>query len=324
MKRRYLRIALICVLIMSIMASGALAASISVKINQSTKIYQSPSKSAKSATVKSGLKVTLTDYSNGWGRVTYKGKVAYIPLQYLTLRSPVKMYTASAATVYSKAGSGSKVTIPAGTTLYVIGLTGKYARVRKSKSGSTVGYIRTNDLTKNKVNYSDGGTSSVSAGSPGSYSSSSGTSTNWPSSVAWSTTTSASISRIEYTIYVAQNMLGYPYSEHSSPPKSFDCATFTKWCYGKALSGSVSGSAKSQGYDSRYVRITSVSDLKRGDLVCFNTVVDNDLSDHVGIYLGNGWFIHASSVAKMVVVSKLSSGSYYNKVFSWGLRIFSY
>ena len=64
-----------------------------------------------------------------------------------------------------------------------------------------------------------------------------------------------------------------------------------------------------------------ISELERGDLVCFDTVVDNDLSDHVGIYLGKGWFIHASSVAKMVIVSDLSTG-YYNRVFSWGRRIF--
>ena len=35
--------------------------------------------------------------------------------------------------------------------------------------------------------------------------------------------------------------------------------------------------------------------LKRGDLVFFNTNDgDGDLCDHSGIYMGNGYFIHAS------------------------------
>lgn len=319
---RALRTALIGLLILSIFASTALASSsVYARINAKTKIYQTPSKHARTATVKKDLKVKLEAASNDWGKISYKGQVAYIPLKYLTLTSPYKAYTASTATVYKKAGSSKVGTAAPGTLVYVVGLTGKYARVKKSKSSSTVYYIRTNDLTRNKVYYSDGGSTTVTVGTTGTYHSSSGTSTDFPSHLR-STTTSPSASRIEYTIYVAQNLVGAPYKESSKPPTSFDCATFTKWCYGKAKSGSVSGSAKSQGYESKYDKITSISKLQRGDLVCFDTVVDKDLSDHVGIYLGNGYFIHASSVAKMVVVSNLKSG-YYNRVFSWGRRIFN-
>ena len=75
-----------------------------------------------------------------------------------------------------------------------------------------------------------------------------------------------------------------------------------------------------QGYDNTYPKITSISDLRRGDLVFFNTISDNDLSDHAGIYLGAGYFIHASSGQGRVVISTLASG-YYNRVFSWGRRV---
>ncbi len=323
MKRRAmraLRVALIGLLVLTLFASSALASSVYARINTKTKVYISPSTHSKYATVKSGLKVKLEDYTDGWGRVVYKGVTAYIPLKYLTLTSSIKMYTASEATVYKKAGSSKLGTVPAGTTVYVVGLSGKYARCKKSKSSSSIGYIRTNDLTKNKISYSNGGSTSNSVGNPGTYSSSSGSTTDMPSSLR-STVTSASVSKIEYTIYVAQNLIGAPYKENSNPPTSFDCATFTNWCYGKAKSGSVKGSSKSQGYDTRYEQINNVSDLKRGDLVCFDTVVDSDLCDHVGIYLGKGYFIHASSVAKMVIISNLYSG-YYNRVFSWGRRIF--
>ena len=45
-----------------------------------------------------------------------------------------------------------------------------------------------------------------------------------------------------------------------------------------------------------------------------------DLSDHVGIYISDGDFIHASSGGGRVMISNLDSG-YYNRVFSWGRRI---
>ena len=83
---------------------------------------------------------------------------------------------------------------------------------------------------------------------------------------------------------------------------------------------SLKRTAYSQGYDTTYEKISSVSSLKRGDLVFFNTISDSDLSDHVGIYLGGGCFIHASSGGHKVVVSNLTTG-YYNRVFSWGRRV---
>ena len=80
-------------------------------------------------------------------------------------------------------------------------------------------------------------------------------------------------------------------------------------------------SAYSQGYDDTYTKISKISELKRGDMVCFNTNdTDSDLSDHTGIYLGGGYFIHASSGAGLVIVSTLNSG-YYKEAFSWGRRI---
>ncbi len=94
------------------------------------------------------------------------------------------------------------------------------------------------------------------------------------------------------------------------------------FCYGAAWKDILKGSVKGQGYDERFERIDGIGSLKRGDLVCFNTVDDSDLCDHVGIYLGKGYFLHASSVAKKVIVSQLKSG-YYNRVFSWGVRVFS-
>ncbi|MBR0368180.1 MAG: SH3 domain-containing protein [Clostridia bacterium] len=125
--------------------------------------------------------------------------------------------------------------------------------------------------------------------------------------------------RLEYAIYNAQENLGKPYVYGSTGPSSFDCSGLSTYAFRK-IGVSLKRSAYSQGYDSGYDKIEGVSNLKRGDLVFFNTISDSDLSDHVGIYLGGGCFIHASSGGHKVVVSNLTTG-FYNRVFSWGRRV---
>lgn len=128
--------------------------------------------------------------------------------------------------------------------------------------------------------------------------------------------------KIEYVIYIAQNQLGKPYIYGTAGPDSYDCSGLTTYAF-KKVNISLGRSAYAQGYQSSSgTKIESMSDLKRGDIVCFNTISDSDLVDHVGIYLGGGYFIHASSGTsngKQVCISSLTSG-YYNRVFSWGRR----
>ena len=125
--------------------------------------------------------------------------------------------------------------------------------------------------------------------------------------------------KLEYVIYVAQSNLGKPYVYGATGTSSFDCSGLTQYCFKKG-GVSLKRTAYSQGYDSTYTKISSISSLKRGDLIFFNTISDSDLCDHVGIYLGGNCFIHASSGGHKVVVSSVASG-YYNRVFSWGRRI---
>ncbi|MBP3409436.1 MAG: peptidoglycan-binding protein [Clostridia bacterium] len=125
--------------------------------------------------------------------------------------------------------------------------------------------------------------------------------------------------KLEYVIYIAQQQLGKKYVFGSAGTKTFDCSGLTMYCF-KQIGVSLRHSAYSEGYNSNHQKISAISSMRRGDLVFFNTMSDGDLCDHVGIYLGNNYFIHASSGAAKVVVSNLASG-YYNRVFSWGRRI---
>ena len=129
--------------------------------------------------------------------------------------------------------------------------------------------------------------------------------------------------KLEYVIYRAQTQLGKPYiygsgyTKDDNPP-GFDCSGLVYWSFLR-IGIKLKDSAYKQGYDSNLPKI-SITELKRGDVVCFDTVSDDDLSDHTGIYLGGGKFIHASSSGSTVIISTLASG-YYNRTFSWGRRV---
>lgn len=144
--------------------------------------------------------------------------------------------------------------------------------------------------------------------------------------------------KLEYVIYCAQQQLGKPYvyggGYNDSNPGGFDCSGLVYWSF-KRIGITLQASAYTQGYDEGYPKISSISALKRGDVVCFNTNdSDGDLSDHTAIYLGSGYFIHAATGStNKVVVSSLSSGYYSDQYyysttygntrgrFSWGRRI---
>lgn len=122
-------------------------------------------------------------------------------------------------------------------------------------------------------------------------------------------------------IALARKQLGDPYVYSASGPDRFDCSGLVYYCYKEAAGIRLNRTAYSQGYDDQYPKISDAKDLRPGDLVFFDTNSgDSDLSDHSGIYIGSGRFIHASSAASKVIESSLSSG-YYARTFSWGRRV---
>lgn len=297
--------ALIIILALLLAGTLALADSIEVRLNASARVYQSLSANAKCVTVAKGLRVELKSYANGWGKVCYKGVDGYVKLKYLDRVEPLKAYVTREATVYGDASGESRLaTASAGMVVYVLGVDGSFVRIR-NHSGTSTGYIKAGVLSSSKPS---------APGRPAGESSS-----GVPESLR-ATVSGAKKSSVEKTILVAQNLVGTAYAGRPEPPTSFDCASYTGYCYNMARSGALKGTLKEQGSDDRYARI-GYDALKRGDLVCFDTVSDSDSCDHVGIYLGGGYFLHSSSAAKKVILSSLSSG-YYRRTFSWGLRIF--
>lgn len=297
--RRILVIAMLFVLL----CGQALAASMACYVNTNTKVYQKASTSSKSLNVKKNTTVTMTDYTSTWAKVKKNGVTAYIPLKYLNLKDRLGWYIKSDTYLYKSTSTSSKkiCSLPKGQKVYVVNRNGDYFGVENEK-GTVRGYVKVSSVSSKKPSVSSSNKNSGSSSTP-----------------AYSANMSDS-QKIEFIIQVAESLKNKPYASKANPPKTFDCSRYVKYCFEQAKI-KVKSTAKDQGYDGGFKKISSISSLKRGDVVCFNTNgSDGDLSDHTGIYLGNGNFIHASSSAGKVIVSTLSSG-YYKTNFSWGRRV---
>lgn len=97
----------------------------------------------------------------------------------------------------------------------------------------------------------------------------------------------------------ASKYIGTPYRYGGTTASGFDCSGFTQKVFAEL------GISLSRTTSSQYAQGTSVSksNLEVGDLVFFNT--SGSGVSHVGIYVGNNSFTHASS-SKGITTSKLS------------------
>ena len=119
-------------------------------------------------------------------------------------------------------------------------------------------------------------------------------------------------------ISFAQTKLGSPYVWGATGPNTFDCSGFVGYVFKKAADVNLPRVSSSQA--TFKPRISSMN-MTKGDLVFFETTGKGRIS-HVGIYMGNRQFIHASSGSRRVTVSSLDS-NYYNKTFRWAINPFS-
>ena len=93
----------------------------------------------------------------------------------------------------------------------------------------------------------------------------------------------------------------------ASGPNSFDCSGFAQYVY-KQYGYYLNRTADAQAYNGWYV---SKSELEPGDLVFFNT--SGNGIGHVGIYIGNDQFVHASTSRTGVIISSLNQSYYVSR-----------
>ena len=113
----------------------------------------------------------------------------------------------------------------------------------------------------------------------------------------------------------AKSHLGKTYKWGANGPYTFDCSGFTKSVFNQH-GIKIPRVSRDQ---AKVGQIIPWNYLKKGDLIFFDSKKSSRVS-HVGIYLGEGKFIHASSSKHRVVISNLES-NYYTKHFKWGRRV---
>ena len=118
-------------------------------------------------------------------------------------------------------------------------------------------------------------------------------------------TTTASNPNGAAIVAYAKGFLGYPYVYGNNGPNSFDCSGFVQYVY-KHFGYSLSRSSKTQANDGVAV---SKSNLQPGDIIIFKNTAKTEIG-HVGIYIGDGQFIHASNSRTGVIISSLSTSAY--------------
>ena len=261
--------------------------------------------------------VVVISQNGDWYKVNYNLQEGYMHKNYLNV-----LTKENAELGYGKVnGSGVNIRSGAGTSYrsvavaskdskcYILGLNDGWYKVIYN---NTIGYIRSDfvDLTeipyenrdsaKSPKFYRGGKSTGVTpsaAALNGTTGNTSGATTSTPANV-----TGAQI------LAEAQKYLGTPYVSGGASPSGFDCSGFVKYIFG--LYGITTNRTAEDQAQNGYA--VDRSQLQPGDIICFS--YGSGYIGHVGIYIGNGQFVHACNSDTGVIITDLNSSSYTNRV----------
>jgi hypothetical protein len=109
---------------------------------------------------------------------------------------------------------------------------------------------------------------------------------------------------------MVKELKGRPYVWAEEGPNQFDCSGFTYYLYG-SMGIEIPRVAREQAKKGNEIKM---HELVYGDLIFFDTDKNpKGKITHVGMYLGNGWFTHASTTELEIVYSNLNTSPYYKK-----------
>lgn len=118
-------------------------------------------------------------------------------------------------------------------------------------------------------------------------------------------------------VLTAMNFLGVAYKRGgNSEETGFDCSGFTRHIFEKTIGLVLPRRADEQAQSTSLITIAR-EELKPGDLVFFNTL--KRTFSHVGIYVGEGKFIHAPRTGAQVRVEDMRV-AYWNQRFTGARR----
>lgn len=289
--------------------------------------------------------VVVLDKVGDWYKVIYDLQEGYMHGDYLkvsTVENAELGYgKVSASDVNMRSGPdtshGVVATATKGEKAYIIGINNGWYKVIY---GQHVCYVRSDflDLTEkpyeNKASSKspkfyrggkslgiepsasalNGSASSGSSNSSGSGSNSSGSGSSSSDSSSSSGSVQSGTVTGDQIVAKAKQYLGVPYLWGGTTPSGFDCSGFVYYVMNNL------GIKVSRTLNTMYKQGTAVSksDLKPGDVVFFQNTYKAGIS-HVGIYVGNGQFIHAPHSGKVVSYADLNS-TYYTSHYYGAVR----
>jgi len=285
--------------------------------------------------------VVVISKSGEWYKVNYNLQVGYMHQDYLKVltreNAELGYGEVSGSGVNLRSGPsttyGKVAVASSGEKCYILGLNNGWYKVIYNGS---ICYIRSDYLSLTEIPYENQASpnspkfyrlgkstgvapsaaalnGTVSVGSSASADSSSDSS-SVGSAPAADTAPSAAGSDI---VAEAQKYLGTPYAYGGTGSGGFDCSGFTMHVFSNFGVSLAHGATPqlNNGYT------VSQSELQPGDLVFFfGTYNTSSAASHVGIYIGGGQFIHAST-SRGVIISSLSE-SYYASRYLTARRVF--
>ena len=320
MKQMLLRVLAAVLLIVLFTSQVAVAESFAAKVyTSSATVYEkNDTKSRVVATLPHNTVVTVTAYSKGWAKIIYnKTSTGFCQFSDLISSKKYKTYSNKKTNIYKTPSTANRIAVVSvDYPLYKVGISGNYYLVQ-DKDGAFTGYIKKADLSSTRKNPYAIPDSKKSAFNKN------GSTTTIPKAVKSSqfylSSTMNKAKWRDYMVYLAQQKLGTQYKKHPDNKYTFNNYTLVKSCF-SAMGYTIPASTNAVGHTGSYSFVTR-QNLLKGDIVCFDCDPnDGNLVDHIGIYIGQGYFIHGSATAGRIVVSTLNSG-YYKNAFCWGRRV---
>lgn len=127
------------------------------------------------------------------------------------------------------------------------------------------------------------------------------------------------VDKTSVLVATAMDLLGAPYRRGgTSAETGFDCSGFVRSIYSQTIGLMLPRSANQQAAATQTI---DKKELKPGDLVFFNTM--RRTFSHVGIYIGDGKFVHSPRTGQTVRVESMQA-TYWKKRFDGARRVVDY